>query len=288
MNDVKLICELALDVAAPSLPDAAETVAVARRSKTRRIRLMVGGYGVGAMATVTVAALATVTLTPSAQSRPLAAPPIPVAASSSAAPPVPVLAPKALSQAAGDVHGHAILDLLSAVVPAGYGAAPDYVGTDVYTSWAVGAADHYVSGATLLVSAGSGQGDLEVFIRSDGTPAPNSDLCSAEVNAQFAHDIYDPPGSPCEVVTVDGVAIRVTTAQLPELGEVKVATRFLQGGILQVIAQQGTPDYGHDGPLPPDASKQQGQATAHKPPLSAQPFTSTQLARLAANPAMLP
>jgi hypothetical protein len=70
VNDVKELCELALDVPAPPLPDAAEAMAVARRATRRRGQLMIGSYGlvltvaVGVVAATVLAKPATSTAQP--------------------------------------------------------------------------------------------------------------------------------------------------------------------------------------------------------------------------------
>ena len=101
--------------------------------------------------------------------------------------------------------------------------------------------------------------------------------------------VHDPADSACEMITINGVSVRVTTDHDPDLGLVKTATRFLQGGILQVIAQQASPNYTNTGPLPPDAAATSSvKHAAGKPGLLVLPFSSQQVAALAVNPGLLP
>ena len=90
----------------------------------------------------------------------------------------------------------------------------------------------------------------------------------------------------CRVITVNGVPIRVTSGTNPDVGQMIVAVRFLEGGVLGVQAMQGQWVFESDSTLPPDAvGRPTSQPTA--PKLTALPFTGEDLAALAADPAML-
>ncbi len=57
MNDVKEICELALDAPAPPLRDPAEALAIARRSVRRRERVTVGAAALAVVAAASATAI---------------------------------------------------------------------------------------------------------------------------------------------------------------------------------------------------------------------------------------
>lgn len=144
--------------------------------------------------------------------------------------------------------------------------------------------------ASLLVSAEGRQGTFSLFMYVNGMSAPTTDLCSAEVNALVRGIVTDPAGPepPCEVVMVGGVPIRITIEHDAERGEIKHATRFLQGGVLTVTSDQGVQHHVPDGKLPPDAVHEPSFDFDHTPPLAAPVFTSEQLAAIAADPDLLP
>lgn len=287
MNDVKEICELTLDVPAPPLPGAAEAIGVARRAAHRRTHAMVGTYGLAL--TVAAGAVAGVALTRPARPDTTMAVATPAAATTSA-PPLPVLSTTPPTDAQRKAQGRTVAGILIAATPAGYvaRAADNSPGAEVWMVVRPGKPG-YAGLVSVLISAGRGQGDLQSFTFANGRPAPTGPVCSAETTAYLVATVNDPAGLPCEAITIGGVPIRVDTQQDPELGEVKTATRFLNGGILQVIVEQGTPRYDNDSPLPPDvAHHTQRPPAPHKPRLASQPFTSAQLAALAANPNLLP
>jgi hypothetical protein len=132
--------------------------------------------------------------------------------------------------------------------------------------------------AWVRVSADGGDGALWALLANDGRPAPDGDLCAADVAAR----LDERPDARCEVLVVDGVAIRVTTERDDHGNEMRCAARFLWGGFLAVTAQ-GAWASG----LGVDASPPQW-SEKHPSPLAAVPLSSRQLAEIAANPAMLP
>ena len=287
MNDVKEICDVMLEVPEPPLRTGAEVLAVARRSTSRRTGLRVAGAGLAAAAAVAVVTSAPGVL---ARSDPADAP---LAATRSVAP-APVVVPPALpGWQQTDAHGDQVLRLLLAAVPAEYAARPEYGDSDSTATLQLGrpGAEEplpYASSTSVLVAADGQEGRLAAFVGADGKPAPTDELCSATVAARMT-PLIGPADAGCEVITVDGVPIRVTAQLDPEVGQVKAATRFLTGGYLTIFVQQGTPAYQPDeSQPPPDALRSRSSDATGKPRLGTLPLTSAQAAALAANPAILP
>jgi hypothetical protein len=74
------------------------------------------------------------------------------------------------------------------------------------------------------------------------------------------------------VITVDGTPIRVVTGTAPEIGQVTIATRFLTGGFISVVGQQGTS-------WPSMAGRAEPAGPSTRPPLWRPPPTCPVVAR---------
>jgi hypothetical protein len=286
VNDVKEICALALEVPPPPLPDAAQVLASARRSAARRTAVAaVGGSGVALTA---VAATAAALLAP-APAGGLAAARPPQQSTAARPVEVPALPPAAPDETYTKGYGDRVLALLTAATPAGYTASRPYP-DEPTSAWTLHErpGPGYAMLTYALVSAGSGQGELTAFVHADGKPVPTGDPCSAGVIADLRARQGDGAGT-CQAVTIGGVPIQVVTTHDAERGEVVTATRFVRGGVVQVIAAQGTPVYVSGDPHPSDAPKGGSRSVPpHQPALASQPFTAQALATLAADPALVP
>jgi hypothetical protein len=267
VNEVKDICDRML-ADPPPVRDSGEVLATARRSAVRRRR---AGLASAGMAAVVFAALALPLTVRSGRTVESPAP-------RAAAPPAVSEVPKELPPArAAFAHSAEMRRLLLAAIPAGYTTEDYPVGFDRgFDQNAVLPNDKYrapegallnVAFAGLLVHAGGGEGMLTASIWASRTIAR---ACATN------------PGETCEVVTVDGVDIEVSTWQ-DESGRHIGARRPLNGGWLSVIASQGMG--GGDRQAPLDGAKNQHPTV--KPPLATLPVTEQQLVALAANPAML-
>jgi len=278
VNEVKELCDLALDVPAPPLPPAADVLSAARRAAARRTGMAVAGYGLAVAAVVAAGARLAV---PGLAGRGAGgrARPGGSGAPAAAAPGQPPPAPD-VTTAAG--HAPAITRVLLDAVPAGYTGRPDEHGTGLWLRKVTEGG--YVLLTRVFVSAGGGDGTLDAIVTFDGQPVPAGDLCGADVAARLG----EPAGVACETVVVNGVPVRVTTEHDAERGEVKGAARFLSGGLVRVTSAQGVADYHPDDGLPPDAHRSGGTTGTHRPPLAAPAFSSAQVAAIAANPALLP
>ncbi|MGN9911642.1 hypothetical protein ACTMTJ_29290 [Phytohabitans sp. LJ34] len=285
MNEVRTICELALDEPAPPLRDGAAALAIARRTTARRNRLRVAGSSAVAVAVAGVLATPAVA---GWQAAP--APDAGPATETTAAQPAPATTAPAPppSAHAGPVHGRAMAAVLKAAVPPGHTVTKvDGLSDDktVYSrKHRLEPGSQLMAAYTQVeIAAGGGEGQLMAVILYDGKKAPSGDLCAPEHAGSKADAAL-----PCEVVTVNGVPVKVTRQHDPEYGEVISAVRFLDGGELMVSSWQGIPSYEPDGNLPPDAVDKQPEGDDHRPPLADPPLSAQQVAELAADPAMLP
>ena len=201
----------------------------------------------------------------------------------------PPAAPGVPSREAAHAHGRAIAQTLIDAVPSGYSAAPEYSFSDgdpTATWMREPPSESYVSMTSIVISAGDGEGLLQAFIVRDGVPAPAADLCSTDLA-----DRIDPilgAGTDCQVVVVDGVPIRVTSRDDPDVGATLIAVRPLQGGLLAVVSTNGRWTFDSSSERPPDAVRSPGAAPAAAPELTTSVFTPAQLAAIAGDPAMLP
>ncbi|MEV0570749.1 hypothetical protein [Dactylosporangium sp. NPDC050588] len=262
MNDVKMLCDLALDDA-PPLREAERVLAVAARAARTRDRVVAATAG---LAGVTVAAaLAAPALLPSRPQPP--APFVAVPAAQPAGSQVPSAAPVPSAQAL-PTHDRAVYDLLVAALPAGYTGRTQYpfagpstpaMRLDSPTGSAL-----VVMSAHVVVSDGHGEGYLGAYLAQTSETVPPGGLCA-----------LPDAGRECRVVDVAGVPVVVWLEDHGD-GDVIVARRYLQGGHFSVTAQRTVPVYPHD------------TATDRKPALDKAFITADQVAALAGNPAMLP
>jgi hypothetical protein len=278
MNEVKRICDIALDVPAPPLRDARTALALARRSSRRR-----DGFAVAASALAVVAVTGAAVL-PKALDRPHATT---MTAPSSAAVAALVPVPSVPTWQQAQEHGQRIAEILMAAVPDGYHAAPEYPSPDGATSsWQVERTSKYISTTSILVSSHGHEGLLQGMFMRDEVAAPQGDLCAAAVTARFEH-FFGVSGT-CQELTVNGVAILAISGQHPDLGAVTFAVRMLDGGFFAVEASAGRYHFDADTAGPPDAHGAPRPAKDPGPPLTGPALTAAQLAELAANPQMLP
>ncbi|GAA4456503.1 hypothetical protein [Phytohabitans houttuyneae] len=287
MNEVKTICELALEDPAPPLRDGAAALAMARRSTARRNRLRVAGSGVAAAAVAGVLltpAFAGMRAAPSADPAPrteTTAAGLAPAATTTTAPP---------SAHAAPVHGRQMEKILRAAVPSGPWKIDSFRGSGDKTVYSrklrMEPGRQMLSAVSQIrVTADGRAGELMAVILYDGKPAPTrADLCARELAPSKVDAAL-----PCEVITVNGVLIKVTREHDAERGEVIVAVRHLDGGELMVSSAQGVASYEPEGDLPPDAvnTRPSGRDVALTP-LAEPLLTARQVAELAADPAMLP
>jgi hypothetical protein len=256
VNDVKELCEQALDGPEPPLRDATEILAMARHATRARDRRRVV-YGLAAVTALAAGALIVPEVIVAA---PRPAPPATVVSPPS--PPVATVPLPPVEQAVD--HMPHILGLLAQALPAGHSLMQiDRSGDSAW--YADLADDSYVVISSVLVSSGTGTGALRVIIRGD-RPGPPEDLCEPEISAGFAA----PAGAQCWQTLIDGGPIWTITGEDESRGQVNAASRVLDGGYLTVVAQQAV-----DRDDPP-------------PPLARAPFSVADLATLVADPAMLP
>ncbi|GAA1864137.1 hypothetical protein [Asanoa iriomotensis] len=276
MNEVREICERMLDTPPPPLRDSGDVLAAARRSVRRRRQATAASAGA-----LTVVAVA-VTLTLQGGSA-VPAPPVAAPAPTTVAPPPatkaqPQHTPRA--RAAG-THATQLRRQLLATVPAGYATRDfpvnydtDFDPTAVLPNRAVPAPENgimSVAFAGILLSDSRGrEGLLSANIWATASPDLLAGGCAAE-----------PPSTHCEVRTVDGVRVTLTTWQ-DGSGRHISASRPLDGGALVVAAAQGLRSDETQAPL--DGTRGNSRI---KPSLTTLPFTMDQIAALAANPAML-
>ncbi|SNT63372.1 hypothetical protein SAMN05421812_11577 [Asanoa hainanensis] len=275
MNDVREICERML-VTPPPLRDSAEVLAAARRSVVRRRRA--GVASVGALTAAATGVVLTLQLTPAGGTA-LPAPLVVAPLATSSAAPAPARTPPAK---AAFTHSAQMRHLLLGLAPAGYSVRDfpvsydkDFDPTAVLPNRGLPAPRNglmSVAFAGLLLGRGGGEGLLSANIWSTGDPKQLDVDCSAPAR---------PAKAVCKMVTVDGVAIQVTTWN-DERGRHVSASRALAGGALILSADQGL---GTDESQTPLDGRRPGNRV--KPRLATLPVTADQLAKLAANPDML-
>lgn len=289
MNEVKDICDAALESPAPPLREASTALAMARGS-TRRRHLVTAS----AAAAVAVVAAAIV-VAPRLLASPAQATSRGAQAAESSAPPA---LPAAPTWQQAQENGQRVADTLIAAVPAGYTGAAEWNSTDGQTSiWlyadgtknphpSPGPTSQYISMSNIVVSKDGHEGLLTSILRRDDVTASTADLCSAEVTERLSPTLSGATDN-CQVALVNGVPVRTSTGHVADLGDVVVAVRMLDNGFLAVQASEGTWDFttvDHD--LPPDATHP--AISSHEPALISLFMTSAQVAALAADPALLP
>jgi hypothetical protein len=257
VNEVRQLCEQALDGPEPPLRDADDVLAVARRAtRTRDLRRAFYGLAAATALAAGAALVTPATLGTAASEQPVSP------ATAASASPVPVPPAPAREQAVE--HMPHIAGRLAEALPEGYA----FVRLDRYvdqpTWYADLADDSYVVIWTVLVSSGTGTGGLEIIFRGD-RPGPSGDLCEPEISAGFAV----PAAAWCWQAASDSGPIWIITGRDDSRGDVRAATRVLDGGYLTLVVEQAVDD---------------GESA----PLARLPFTATELAALVADPAMLP
>ncbi|GAA3220422.1 hypothetical protein ACFO1B_17355 [Dactylosporangium siamense] len=278
MNDVKHLCEVALDVDAPPLREAEQVLALASRAAARRDRVVAASVGLAGV--TVVAALVTPALLPSR-------PPAVSAPAVVAEPPkAPVSVSAAVSVPPANVpatRDRVVYDLLVAALPAGYEGRSRYPFADpsqpavrLDQTPSAGALRIFMT-ANVLVSDGRGEGQLWAAVLGDGTTGPTDDPCA-----------LPGVGRECRVINVAGVPVAVWHEDDGQGGDTLVARRQMQGWYLMVVAQRSVPVYGADTTLPPDAVGGQLENAVKRPPLADWFIDADRLAALAGNPAMLP
>jgi hypothetical protein len=278
VNELREICEHLL-ATPPPLRDSGEVLATARRSAARRRHSSVASAG--ALAVAAAAVVLTVQVT-SAGGSGEPAPPVAASAATTGSAAQDVAAPKDMPPArAAATHAERLRQLLLAAVPPGYATEDFPVSYDegfdrtavlpnaTYPAPKDGALS--LSFAGLLLSDAGGEGLLSADIVATGNPGVLGEECGP-ASEQSTN---------CEVMTVDGVRVEVTTWQ-DEAGQHISAVRRLDGGCLIVSATQGMGSGESVAPL--DGTRKSGGA---KPALAILPFSTQQLAGLAANPEML-
>jgi hypothetical protein len=288
VNEVKEACAAALDGAAPPLPDGPAMLAVAQRSLKRRSRLVAGGAALAVVAVVT-----TVGVVASALGRPAPTSDQRVAAPIAGPAParVAALPPPAPSAMEAHSHGPHIAELLLAAVPAGYTTTVENISADASPASTWQTMDgRYFSSVRVLVASDGREGQLSSHIVTDGQSMAEADLCTAAAADRFGR-MVDAPATDCEVVTVNGVTVRVTSGASETFGHINAAIRLIDGGLLAVVACQRIPvSSGGDDDPPPDAATapRTGLILGGRPGLTSPVLTREQVAALAADPAMLP
>jgi hypothetical protein len=290
VNEVRTICELVLDEPGPPLRDGTAALAIARRATARRNRLRAAGSGLAAAAVAGVLATPAVAGWQAAPAPDTTAAQLEPSATATTRPPSTPPTPPARppSAHAAPAHGHAMAAVLKAAVPPGYtvtkvkGLSDD---RKVYSrTLRLKPNESLLAAHTRVeIAAGGGKGQLMAVIMYNGDRYPEGDLCSPKLAGSSVDAAL-----PCEVVTVNGVQIKVTREHDAERGEDVVAIRYLEGGYLMVSSAQGIARYQPDGNLPPDAVDTKPSEEEHRPPLAEPPLTAQQVAELAADPAMLP
>jgi hypothetical protein len=269
----------------PPLPTATAIVAAGRR----RSRLKTGATA-GATAAVALGVAGAAVLAGAPAAGPAQSPAAPAlsAASTATAPTSapPPARPAAPTWQAAHAHGARSGKVLLAAVPAGLTGTLQDLSTDdsPAATWQVRGGPEYISTVYVVVTTGTADGMLSV-LTFGGRPDPGTDPCAAALST-----VVSMPN--CTTTTVGGVPIGVSSTTEPGRGQVNTAVRLLDGGVLVVQAQQGIPRHKADNgsELPPDAvaSTAEHGILGGRPPLPAPPLSTTELATLAANPALLP
>jgi hypothetical protein len=174
--------------------------------------------------------------------------------------------------------------VLTAAVPAGYRATPEYA--DPTSTWIHSGEPFYGSITSIVVSSGVRQGLLQAMIVADGVAASTVDMCSAAFDARIAPLFGS--DSDCRVLVVHGVEVRVSRRHDPMLGDVLLSVRMLDGGLLAVSSMQHRYDFAEPTSRPPDAVHWPTGRAAVAPGLVHQIFTAAQLADIVADRRLLP
>jgi hypothetical protein len=285
MNDVKFLCETLLDEPAPPLRDVADVLVVAHRAKARRTAALSAAGAFAGVAAIGAALLAV----------PRGPAPQPIAGGAGTATPPASAAPTKIPPVRiVPSHGRQVFDFLSKALPSSYTARTQYPFSTNSTPYPSTPGQPLPSGAqgvygltvSIIVSDGSGEGQIWSLTVDDQRPAPTGDLCAPAVAAR----VKDLPGTPCRQTVVSGIPIRITTQKDDGGRDEVTAQRFLDGGYLDLIARQSVLTSGSwVGTLPPDAvSTKLPSQTGSRPALTTPFFTPEQVAALVANPVMLP
>jgi hypothetical protein len=280
----------------PPLPSAPEMLARARVAQRRRTAFVATGSSAVALAAIAAVVVPSLAGSGSGGTG-FGAPPVPGTLSPSASSPGPSTPPsQPPATGRADVpmsHGRNLADGLTARLPSGYStqSLADYSNatTEFDPTRNEGTQPYPINAiAVMRVLSGGTEGTLAAFIARDIKPDPAGDLCAPDVATRVGF-----PAETCEVITVGGNRIRVTTATYANSGRSTSATLFLGDGWLTVTEHQGSllPTDFTD-PLPPDANVP-AMATndldgPRNPPLANPPFTPQQLAEICATPSMVP
>lgn len=218
MNDVRELCELALDTPAPPMPEVATVIRAAKRQNR---------YAASASVAALVAVIGIVFTVAGSHHRPTATVPQPAAAVD--LPPVPAVD-------AAHAHSLEIARILVAAVPAGIDANVVHMSADgtPASTWRFELGSNYVSTTLVAITLGTNEGNLAATIEAYDKESLGSDLCSVQASALLAR-MVGAPQSNCSVVTIGGVQVRISS------GDGIAAVRPLQGGFLAVRADEGLP-----------------------------------------------
>jgi hypothetical protein len=281
----------------PPLPSAPDVLARARAADRRRTAYLTVGSSTAAVVALAAVAIAVPSLSGS-RGNGFGSAPLTPGTPSSGTPsaPSPSTVPSSQPPGAGRAgvpmsHGRNLATGLTARLPSAFSSQSlvDYSYAPT-TFDPGGAGDQPVTTAVAVVrilSRGT-EGTLAAHIAWDRKPDPTGDLCAPDVATRVGF-----PAETCQVITVGGKQIRLTTATYAASGRSTSATLFLGDGWLTVTEHLGSllPTDFTD-PLPPDANPPGMAANGQvgdprNPPLANPPFTSQQLAEICATPTMV-
>jgi hypothetical protein len=291
-HDVEQVWAAMLDAPAPPLATAEETLRKARTQRRRRTVWAAGGTGLASAAVVAAVAAGVALFGPQAATGLAESPPavdVPVAPAEAPLAPLPA----APTWEEADDHGDEVGAILVAAVPSGYtGLLQQLSTTGPGATWQHESGPRYTSSVYVIVSNGQADGLLRSTI-SGGMDPLGDDICAPAVTAFLQRWYSYAYPSACDVVTVDGVQVRLSSTHDAEHGDINRAIRLLNGGFLAVEAKQGIPVHRADDSPPPDASANPPDDGEHSilggwPALPAAPLTTAQLAIIAADPGLLP
>jgi hypothetical protein len=291
-NDVDRVWAAMLEAPAPPLPTAEETLRHARTSRRRRAAWAVGGSGLASALVVAAVAAGAALFGPQAAGGLAVVEPDVAAPIGPAEPPAPPPAAPTREEAHG--HGDEIAAILLAAVPPGHTGLLQRLssGGQVAATWQLENGPQYSSSVHVIVTNGQADGMLRSSIFGGIDPL-GDDICAPAVTAYLTRMYSSTYPATCDVVTINGVQIRLSSTHDAEHGDINRATRLLNGGILTVEAEQGIPVHQADDDPPPDASADPPVDREHSilggwPALPAVPLTTAQLAAIAADPDLLP
>jgi hypothetical protein len=253
MIEIRDIVERMLDSPQPPHRPVDEVLAIARRDKRRRSWAAAIGFGAATLALVL--AVAGMLHPPVDEQTPT---------SPSVAAPAPPMARAAAA------HGALMAERLKAALPAGFAAGSVETFSDATLVQPTDLADGRVrilAAAVVRVFDDAGEGEVFAYVVHDGRPARGEGCAAAAPTGQGR----------CEMVTVDGVTVRVVAAADQVRGGYVAATRLLDGGHLIVGAWQGPAPRSHT-----------GSDNLAQSPLAAAPWDVQTVAALAADQTMLP